>query len=350
MTFHVLIPGAGKERIVEQIHAGNLDGILLCSSENVYYSSGLPAVAGSGNSILFALKNQLPFYVYIGANGKTTLLCWVGATLGFSFDVDDVRSFFNESSAHDELHDFLQEVLKPEARIGVESACPFAVITEIQKVMPSIPLTVIDDMLLRLRMVKSEAEIERMRRATAIVEEAVAELREVVRPGISRLWLIGEAKRRMIERGATGIGHTTIAFGASNPEIAFDETLEPDQLVTLDLGAVVDGYVSDNRRYLYTGDVPDDLRSLHATLVEIADQVGQALKPGTTFADLYDLASEKYGEHGLPPFFINVGHSTTVPLSRLKPRTGMKPRTEARPARCAPTGPLCTSADSGWPR
>lgn len=309
MTFHVQMPVAEKERIVEQILASNLDGILLCSPENVYYTSGLPAIAGSGNPILFALKNQLPFYVYIGGNGKTTLLCWVGATLGFSFDVDDVRSFFNESSARDELRDFLQETLKPEARIGVESTCPFAVITALQQVMPSISLTVIDDMLLRLRMVKSEAEIERMRRAAAIVEETVAELREVIRPGISRLWLIGEAKRRMIERGATGIGHATIAFGTSNPEIAFDETLEPEQLVTLDLGAVVDGYVSDNRRYLYTGDIPDDLRSLHATLVDIVEQLGQALQPGMAFADLYNLASEKYGEHGLPPFFINVGHS-----------------------------------------
>jgi Xaa-Pro aminopeptidase len=175
--------------------------------------------------------------------------------------------------------------------------------------MPSVTLSVIDDMLLRLRMVKTEGEVERMRKAAGIVEQTVAELRELVKPGISRLWLIGESKRRMIEHGATGIGHTTIAFGASNPEIAFDETLEADQLVTLDLGAVVDGYVSDNRRYLYTGEVPDDLRSLHATLVDIVKQLGQALQPGTPFADLYNLASEKYGEHGLPPFFINVGHS-----------------------------------------
>ncbi len=309
MTFHVQMLGAGKARIADQVRASNLDGILLCSPENVYYASGLPVVVGSGNPILFALKNQLPFYVYVSANGRMTLLCWVGATLGFSFDADDVRSFFNESSALSELHDFLQETLKEGARIGVESTCPFVVVSELQKVLPSASLSVIDDTLLRLRMVKTEEEIARIRRATAIVEQTTAELRELVEPGISRLWLIGEAKRRMIEHGATGIGHTTIAFGASNPEIAFDETLEPEQLVTLDLGAVVDGYVSDNRRLLYTGVIPDDLRSLHRTLVDIVGQLGQALQPGTAFADLYNLAAEKYAEHGLPPFFISVGHS-----------------------------------------
>ena len=309
MPYHVQPPGTGKAKLVEQIRERGLDGILLSSAENVYYTSGLPTLPGSGNPILFALKNQLPSFVFASADGKVTLFCWIGATLSFTFAVDEVRSSFNRESALEELGDFLKARLSPDAKIGVESSCPLYVLTKLYEFIAPSTLATIDDILLSLRLIKTEEELILMRKATAIVEAVIAELPGQIRTGISRLWLINAAKRLMLEHGATGIGHTTIAFGASNPEIAFDETLEIGQVVTLDLGAVVDGYTSDNRRLLYTGPLPPDLQQLHQTMCDIVDQLGQALRPGMPFADLYNLAVEIYTAHDLPPYFINVGHS-----------------------------------------
>src|SRR5260221_12093055 len=105
--------------------------MLLSSPENVYYASGLPTLPGSGNPILFALKNQLSFFVYFAADGQVTLFCWIGATFGFIFDVDDVRGFFNWESALDEFADFLQWHFKPAAKIGVDSSCSRYVLTKL---------------------------------------------------------------------------------------------------------------------------------------------------------------------------------------------------------------------------
>ena len=249
MSHHVQTPGVAKASIVEQIRARELQGMLLCSPEHVYYTSGLPAVQGSGNPILFALNNQLPSFVYIGADGRLTLLCWIGATLGFTFDADETRNFFNRESAIDELQDFLQATLQSGVRVAIEQTCPFYVYSVLKNIVdPSHIVAEADDLLLSLRLVKTEREIALIRKATRIVEASIADLRGQIKPGISRLELINAAKRRMLEHGASGIGHTTIAFGTSNPEIAFDETLEANKVVTLDLGAVVDGYASDNRR------------------------------------------------------------------------------------------------------
>lgn len=309
MSHQIILPGVEKQRMVERVRAAGLDGILLSSAENVYYASGLPTLSGCGNPILFALKNQLPAFVYLDATGQATLLCWIGATLGFDFPVDDVRSFFNQESALDELADFLRATLKPGAHIGVESSCPLSVLRKIQELIPIEALAIADEPLLSLRLSKTERELKLIRQATEIVEATAADLRAYLKAGLSRLRLIQLAKRQMIEHGASGIGHTTIAFGTANPEIAYDEILQEHQLVTLDLGAVVEGYVSDNRRLFYTGPIPADLQALHATMCEIVDQVGQALKPGTAFADLYNLACDLYGTHDLPPFFLTVGHS-----------------------------------------
>src|SRR5579863_6119499 len=115
MSQHVQTPGVEKARIVEQVRARGLQGMLLCSPEHVYYTSGLPAVPGSGNPILFALNNQLPSFVYIGADGRLTLLCWIGATLRFTFHGDGTRTFFSRESAIDELGDFLHSAVHREA-------------------------------------------------------------------------------------------------------------------------------------------------------------------------------------------------------------------------------------------
>lgn len=310
MPHHIQRPGVARATIVEQIRARELQGMLLCSPEHVYYTSGLPVVQGSGNPILFALNNQLPSFVYMGADGRLTMLCWIGATLDFTFDANEIRTFFNRESAIDELQDFLQATLRSDARVAIEQTCPFYVYSVLQNVIdPAHIVAEVDDLLLPVRLVKTEHEITLIRKATVIVEASVADLRGQIKPGISRLELINAAKRKMLEHGASGIGHTTIAFGASNPEIAFDETLAANMVVTLDLGAVVDGYASDNRRLLYTGSIPDDLHYLHNTMCRIVEQVGNALRPGVAFADIYTLATRLYEARNLPPFFISAGHS-----------------------------------------
>lgn len=309
MPHHLRPLAFARAPLVAQLAAEGLDGLLLTSPEAIYYTTGLPMLSGNGNPILHALKNQLPAFVYLGADGKLALLCWIGATLGFEFEVDEVRNFFDWNSASEELRDFLRERLTPEAKVGIEATCPYFALAVLQTVTSSAPLPGADALILSQRLRKSPEEIALMRRATEIVETTVAELRGHVGIGASRLAVISAAKRLMISHGATGIGHTTIAFGAANPEIAYDETLGAGQIITLDLGAVVDGYCSDNRRLLYQGTVPDELRALHTTMCGIVAQVGAALQPGTPFADLYTLATQLYEAQGLPPFFLSVGHS-----------------------------------------
>jgi Xaa-Pro aminopeptidase len=113
----------------------------------------------------------------------------------------------------------------------------------------------------------------------------------------------------MHRNGAHGVDHVTVAFGPANPEIALDEEIEENQIVTLDLGAVYEGYVSDNRRLVYTGQVPQGLAELHGRLCRIVADMGAALQPGKTFGELNAYAYDLYAREGLDPMFLHVGHS-----------------------------------------
>jgi Xaa-Pro aminopeptidase len=301
--------GLDRPRLFSLMDQRGLDGIFLSSPENVFYTTGFPTLPTSGNPIVYALRNQLPFFSFISKQKTVTLLSWGGASMGLEYGVDDVRSFFTYQMSVDELTALISEKLQPGCRVGVESTFPFYAIQLIQEHARPADIQVVDDLIHQLRLVKSAAEVERIRMSTQIIEQAVLELAQNLRLGMSRLELIQEAKFQMLKNGAHGVDHVTVAFGSANPEVALGEKLEENQIVTLDLGAVYEGYVSDNRRLVFTGAVPDGLKQLHQKLCWIVAEMGKVLRPGKTFGELHAYAFELYEKAGVDPMFLHVGHS-----------------------------------------
>jgi Xaa-Pro dipeptidase len=301
--------GLDRKRLFALMKERNLDGIFLSSPENVFYTTGYPTLPGSGNPIVYALRNQLPYYSFIGRDGQITLLCWGGAAMGIEYGADDVRMYFTYPMSVDDLAGLMREKLQPGCSVGVESTFPFYAVQLLREHAYPARILVADDILHQLRLIKSQAEIERIRRSTQIIDQTVLELAHNLRLGMSRLELIQEAKWSMIKNGAQGIDHVTVAFGAANPEVALGELLVENQIVTLDLGSVYEGYVSDNRRLVYTGSAPEALKQLHQKLCWVVAELGNALRPGISFGELHTRGFDLFARVGVDPMFLHVGHS-----------------------------------------
>ena len=301
--------GLDRARLTALIQARGLDGLFLSSPENVFYVTGYPCLPGSGNPIIHALRNQDPYFAFAGQDGQIILLCWGPAAMGIDYGADDVRMSFSYQMSVDDLGALMEEKLKPGCTVGVESTFPFYATRLLEEKAKPASIVIVDDLLTRLRLVKSPAEVDLIRKSTQIIDQTVMELAHNLRLGMTRLELIQEAKYRMIQNGADGVDHVTVAFGTANPEIALDEALEPNQIVTLDLGAVYRGYVSDNRRLVYSGAVPQALMELHKKLCWIVDEMGKTLRPGKTFSEVHACAADLYAKMGIDPMYLHVGHS-----------------------------------------
>ena len=304
--------GFDRARIQRLLQDRGLDALLLTSPENVHYCTGYTCLPSSGNPILYALRNRLPFFAFVGPDCRTTLLCWGFSAHGVHFGADEVIGFNDLAGAMAALRGLLSGWTSPSRRLAVESSCPIAILDVLASCgLSRDALTSADSVMTDARRVKSDREIVLLRHSTRIVESVVESLFAQLKLGMSRLDLGQLAKVKMLELGATGIGHVTLSFSHENPEVGVAEILTSGSLVCLDLGASYEGYASDNRRYAFVGDLPAEIADAHKAMVEIVDAVGAALKPGATYSEVFQLALAEYHRHGIRPLdrFTHVGHN-----------------------------------------
>ena len=305
--------GLDRAKVAAALKARGLAGMLLTSPENVFYTTGYTTLPSAGNPILYMLRNRLPFFSFVTAAGRVTLLCWAFSALDMEFGVDEVVGFNNFAEAVAAARSIVGS-LPLGGDLGIESTCPLFILESIGALAGTVRPAIVDDLLDEQRLIKSAAEIDYLQTSLNIIEATCGELYELLRMGMRRNELTREAKTRLMRNGADGVSHLTFSFGQANPEFDIDEPLEANHLVTLDLGGIYRGYCSDNRRYAFSGRVSGEMQERYEKMVAIVDAVGAALVPGTPYKDLMDLASRLYGQHGMAPLprFNHVGHSIGI--------------------------------------
>jgi Xaa-Pro aminopeptidase len=131
------------------------------------------------------------------------------------------------------------------------------------------------------RAIKDDDEIESLRRACAVADQALAELAAegALRPGRTELEVGRELDARMLLLGAEAPSFETIVAAGANSAIPHhrpDSTVLRDgDFLKLDFGATVDGYHSDMTRTLVLGEAADWQREVYE-LVAAAQAAGRA--------------------------------------------------------------------------
>jgi Xaa-Pro aminopeptidase len=176
-----------------------------------------------------------------------------------------------------------------------------------------------------LRAIKDDDEIEMLRRACAVADQALAELvaEGALRPGRTERQVGRELDARMLALGAEAPSFETIVATGANSAIPHhrpDSTeLRPGDFLKLDFGATVDGYHSDMTRTLVlggTGGVVADWQREVYDLVAAAQAAGRgALAVGADVvavdAAARDLiAAAGHGEH----FSHGLGHGVGLEI------------------------------------
>lgn len=151
------------------------------------------------------------------------------------------------------------------------------------------------DMRVTMIAIKTPAEIERMRRAGVLAAEALRVVAGAVRPGASGLELDRIADEYITTRGGTPSFKGYRGFPASicvsfNDEVVHGipgrRKLKDGDIVSLDLGAEVDGFHGDLAVTLHVGTVSPELRRLLNTARESLFKAIDAVQVGQRLGDV----------------------------------------------------------------
>jgi Xaa-Pro aminopeptidase len=162
-----------------------------------------------------------------------------------------------------------------------------------------------------LRAVKDAGEVDAIRRACAISDEAYATLAEEPFVGRTERELAWTMERLLREGGGERLSFEVAVGSGANGALPHadpgDRVVRPDELVVVDAGCVVDGYCSDCTRTFATGELPAELRRIYDICLEAQARGLEAVEPGAYGPDVDAAAREVisaagYGEafgHGL---------------------------------------------------
>jgi methionyl aminopeptidase len=168
---------------------------------------------------------------------------------------------------------------------------------------------------------KSRREIEKMRQAGRIVAEVLALVESELKPGVSTAHLDRLAERHIRSAGAVpsfkGYGHRSNPFPASlcislDEEVVHgipgERTIREGQIVSVDAGAIYDGWHGDGARTFLVGSPSNGVSELVDT-TRVAMMAGiAAAVPGAHLADISAAIEDVARPHGYGIVRQFVGH------------------------------------------
>jgi Xaa-Pro aminopeptidase len=162
-----------------------------------------------------------------------------------------------------------------------------------------------------LRARKDVAELAQMRKAAILASEVVEYAIGLLKPGVREFEVAAEIEYQMRRRGASGAAFESIvAFGAraalphARPTA---KRLRKNELVVLDLGAILGKYCSDITRTVYVGKAPARIRLWYQAVLEARAAAIQAVGPGKSGGEVDAAARGVLAAYRLDQYFV---HST----------------------------------------
>jgi len=285
---------ARTARAQAQMAARGLAGLLLMSEPEVRYFTGFQS--------LFWQSPTRPWFVFVPATGKpVAVIPEIGAAPMRRSWIDDIRTW-SAPAPDDDGISLLTDLLSPLARAGDAIGVMKGHETHLrmplgdwERLLAALPGLRIEDagaLVQGLRMVKSDAEIEKIAHICAIGSATFATVPEFAHEGAPLDEVFREFRRTALALGADdapyvvgGAGPGGYSDVISPPD---SRPLTPGDVLMLDTGLTWDGYFCDFDRNWAIGHAGDDARRAHDVLWRATEAGIAAARPGNTCRDLFD--------------------------------------------------------------
>lgn len=282
-----------------------VDAVYVSSDSNRQWLSGF---SGSTGTLLLSEKD-----IYLSTDSRY----WERAVE----EAPDCELFRVKGSYNASLQDLVEHV--GVSSIGFESDSVTVDQYEKLKELEGVQWKPISGMLTDFRQIKVAEEIEAIKKAASIADQAMQTVNSITKPGMSELQLAWELEKSMREAGASGISFPVIVASgdnASRPHHSPGERkLNKGDVIIIDMGAMVDGYCSDMTRTFLLGDQNgEQFHKIYDIVLEAQEKALDNMHAGMTGKEIDTLSRDVIAGAGYAEEFgHSLGHGVGLEIHEL---------------------------------
>ena len=202
---------------------------------------------------------------------------------------DKPTDAYNYKKIFDELRERF-----PLRRIGIANTntIPNAIIEDIRKAAPDAEYINGDELVMQIRWRKSDNEIQLLREAYRITDEAVRKTIPLVKSGVREWEIEAQWRAEAYKMGAEGVSYPIwITSGSTTFQSLCRSTeriIGQNEMVQLTLGAKYAGYCGNVCRPVIIGKLPEKHKNMIRVASDCLTETLENMGPGVPFADVYD--------------------------------------------------------------
>ena len=286
-------------KLRKELSARGLDGLYICGEPNVAYFTGK-----KGNDCaLYVTGDEAYIITDFRYREMAQQFTWL--------------TYFEQFSGKF-LYDLLNS--RPEKRIGIEKdRILYSQVLALKDKCPEKEFVPVEDIVLALREVKDEFEIEATRKACAVAMKAFDHMCGFLRPGLTEREAAAELEHFMKMNGAEDLSFDTILITGAKTSLPHgvpgDEVIKKGDFVTMDYGCKVDGYCSDETRTVAVGQPTQEMIDVYNIVLEAQLNACNNIHAGLTGKQCDSFARDVIEKAGYGEYFgHSLGHGTGLEI------------------------------------
>lgn len=299
------------EKVQKKMSTEGIEILLVTDPANMNYLSGYDALSFyTPQALVVTLESTQP--VWIGRHQDLTCANYT-TWLDSSHKIDYPDKYLWEPKKEhvmDFIADYFVEHEMDDKTIGVEMDAYYFTAYWFERLKTCLPDANFKDattVVKRIRMVKSDREIECMKKAAVIVEKGMQKAIDSIEPGVRECDVAANVFHQLLS-GTDEYGGTYPSLvplmpsgeKTTAPHLTWtDQKYENDQIVYLEMSGCYRRYHSPLSRTIYLGDPPNKVKKTSEIVIEGLEAALDTIKPGATCHDVQAAWQEVISKGGL---------------------------------------------------
>ncbi|MBP5427429.1 MAG: aminopeptidase P family protein [Clostridiales bacterium] len=289
----------------EQLTKKNLQAILVTKKQDIFY---LSSFSGDDTFLFITLHDA-----YLTTDFRYVEQAEREAPL--------YQLIRKENNLWDKLNDIIQK--QKISRIGVQECdISFDDYKKYTSNLTNVTLLSADNILQLLRIKKTSQELDNIRVAVEIADNAFSHILNYIKVGMTEKEISLELEYFMRKHKASGVSFETIVASgvrSSMPHgVASDKIISYGDTITLDYGAIYNNYCSDMTRTIFIGDPNEEILKIYDIVKLAQTEAIKKAQPGTNICDIDKTARDVISNYGYGNYFGHaLGHGVGLDVHEL---------------------------------